>query len=299
METPSASPFLHEYTVDAAEHNAELLKSFDYDLEQVIDAHPGTTSSYGSELRPIEQLQPLLRHHPYWNFFEENHTQGIDYKFTRDITEEERLKLLKTNIERGNHAAAVEDENRDHVSKAIKMDVQLGYGFPLTIDGVLKLKDAEVYPLGLQSQWTIDEEGTTIPKKRITHDLSNNPKEEESVNQRVDLEGLPDSRYGFAMLRFLHLVHHIRWRNPDERILCNKIDVEKAYRRLHTRARITAKCIAVWFLDTMWKGTQPPDHYVTVVLGRLPFGSSPAPSNFSITSEPVFDLAADLLACKL
>ena len=55
VETPSASPFLHEYTVDAAEYNAELLRSFDYDLERVINAHPNTTSSYGSELRPIEQ----------------------------------------------------------------------------------------------------------------------------------------------------------------------------------------------------------------------------------------------------
>ena len=165
VETLSASPFLYKYTVSAAEYNANLHKSFDYNHGKVIDAHPGTTSSYGSKLHPIEQLQPLMRHHPYWDFFEENRTKGIDYEFKQDITEEEQLKLLTTNIKKGNHTLALEDKNRDYVSKAIKTDVELGYGFPLTIDGVLKLKDAEVYPLGLKRQWTINEQGTTIPKK--------------------------------------------------------------------------------------------------------------------------------------
>ena len=228
METPSASPFLYKYTVDAAEYNANLLKSFDYELGKVIDAHPGTTSSYGSELCPIKQLQPLMRHHLYWDFFEENHTQGINYKFERGIVEEERLRLLTANIERGNRTSALEDENRDHVSKAIKTDVERGYNFPLTINRVLKLKETEVYLLGLQSQWTINEH-TIIPKKKITHDLSNNPKNEESVNQQVDTTRLPESRYGFVILRYLHLIHHLRWNNANEWILCNKIDVEKAY----------------------------------------------------------------------
>ena len=115
----------------------------------------------------------------------------------------------------------------------------------------------------------------------------------------MDITGLPEARYGFATLRYLHLIHHLRWNNPNERILCKKIDVEKAYCWLHTRAQIAAKCIAVWFLDSMWTGTQAPDHDVAVALRRFPFGSSPAPSNFSITSEPVFDLAGDLLLCNL
>ena len=51
----------------------------------------------------------------------------------------------------------------------------------------------------------------------------------------------------------LHLIHHLHWNNPNKRILCNKIDVEKAYHHLHTRASVAEKCIAIWFLDTVWE----------------------------------------------
>ena len=68
----------------------------------------------------------------------------------------------------------------------MNMDVELGYAIPITVGGVRKLKDAEVYPVGLQNQMTIDEEGNTIPKKRVTNDLSHNRASGESVNQRID-----------------------------------------------------------------------------------------------------------------
>ena len=99
------------------------------------------------------------------------------------------------------------------------------------------------------------------------------------------------------MSRVLHLVHHIRRRHPRQRILCNKFDIDKAYRRLHTRAKTAAKCIAMWFLDDMWKGEQTEENSVGLVLTRLPFGASPAPDKFCTVSETVFDLGGDLLAC--
>ena len=37
---------------------------------------------------------------------------------------------------------------------------------------------------------------------------------------------------------------------------------------------------------------------VAVLLARLPFGSSPAPSKFCITFKMAFDLTGDLLCCK-
>ena len=178
-------------------------------------------------------------------------------------------------------------------------DVKLGYGIQLTLESVKKIKHAEVYPVGCQDQLTIDEHGNVIPKKRVTHDLSFNKKDGKSVNQRVREDELPGVIYGHAMLRFLHLVHHLRWSHPNERILCNKIDIEKAYRRLHTQASIAAKCIAVWFLDEMWNGSyQKSRDQVGVLLTRLPFGSSPAPAEFCVTSEISFDLANDLLHCS-
>jgi hypothetical protein len=105
------------------------------------------------------------------------------------------------------------------------------------------MKQAEVYPVGCQDQLTIDECSNVIPKKRVTNDLSFNKKEGKSTNQRVREEELPGVTFCHVMLRFLHLIHHLRWHHPCERILCNKIDVEKAYRRLHTSAAMATKCI--------------------------------------------------------
>ena len=49
VKVPSTSPFNFEYTVHAAKHNAKLLNNFDFNLDQLIDAHQGTMSSYGSK----------------------------------------------------------------------------------------------------------------------------------------------------------------------------------------------------------------------------------------------------------
>ena len=284
--------------MDAASNNASTLEAYGFDLETFIKHHPGSTISYGSELRPVAQLQPLLQHHPHFAHFEHNHTHGIDYPIN-GLSDEDCSAMLETSIERGNHKSALNDEHRPVVTKLMAQDVELGYGIPLTIDSIRKIKQAEVYPVGCQDQLTIDEHGNVIPKKRVTHDLSFNRKEGKSINQRVREEELPGVTFGHAMLRFLHLIHHLRWHHPTERILCNKIDVEKAYRRLHTSAAMATKCISIWFLDKMWNDQYhtSPDQ-VAVLLTRLPFGSSPAPSEFCVTSELAFDLAGNLLHCE-
>ena len=55
------------------------LEEFGFDLDTFIRAHPSTTLSYGSELRPLDQLEPLLRHHPTFPRFSCWHTHGISY----------------------------------------------------------------------------------------------------------------------------------------------------------------------------------------------------------------------------
>ena len=77
------------------------------------------------------------------------------------------------------------------MTKLMQKDVELGYGIPLTVDCVSKIQGAEVYPVGCQNQQTIDEKGNVIPKKRVTHDLSFNRREGQSVNQQVRKEELP------------------------------------------------------------------------------------------------------------
>ena len=284
--------------MEAAEHNSSKLEGYGFDLESFIADNPNSTVSYGSELRPLDQLQPLLSHHPNFERFKQNLSHGIDYPIS-PLSDVECKNMLEHSLQQGNHKSALDDEHRPVVTKLMTQDVELGYGIPLTLEALHKMKQAEVYPVGCQDQLTIDEHGHVIPKKRVTHDLSFNRKEGKSINQRVKDDELPDVIFGHAMLRFLHLIHHLRWHHPGERILCNKIDVEKAYRRLHTTAAMATKCISVWFLDKMWNDQySKSSDQVAVLLTRLPFGSSPAPSEFCITSEMAFDLAGDLLCCE-
>ena len=48
----------------------------------------------------------------------------------------------------------------------------------------------------------------------------------------------------------------------------NKVDIEKAYRRLHISGDMAAKTIATWHLPQ-----DESDEDIAVALGRLPFGS--------------------------
>ena len=294
---PSSCPLQFEFTLEAASTNSSILEGCGFDLSKFINDHPGSIVSYGSKLRPLDQLRPLLQHHPNFERFAHNHTHGISYPID-DLSSEECSAMLTRSIERGNHKSALDEEHRPVVTKLMAQDVEFGYGIFLTVESLTKIDQAEVYPVGCQDQLTINELGNVVPKKRVTHDLSFNRREGKSVNQRVREEELPNVAYGHAMLRFLHLIHHLRWHHPNERILCNKIDIEKAYRRLHTSAAVATKCIAVWFLDKMWNDQyHKSSEQVAVLLTRLPFGSSPAPAEFCVTSEMAFDLAGDLLNC--
>ena len=119
------------------------------------------------------------------------------------------------------------------------------------------------------------------------------------MNQCVREDEVPEVIFGHLLLRYLHLIRHLRWTHPNTRILCNKIDVEKVYKHLHTKASVAGKYITIWFLDKMWTNHyQKSDKQVAILITRLPFGSAPAPGEICITSETVFDLANDLIHCK-
>ncbi|KAL9180713.1 hypothetical protein ACHAXT_011166 [Thalassiosira profunda] len=293
--TPGHSEFRFELTQSAAAHNSAVLAKHSYDLDKAIRANPNSIVSPGSELRPISQLDQLLAHHPNYPRFRANSIDGISYP-AQEIDERTRLSDLETQLARGNHKSALTPEAEPIVNKLFKQDAELGYLITITKTCIRKLKHAEVYPLGLQHQLTIDEAGNQMPKKRVTHDLSNQKKRGRSINQRIDEELIPSTMYGHALQRFAHLIHHIRRQNPNERILICKSDFEKAYRRLHTNAEIASKCIATWHTE---KNDEDEDgnNFIGAILNRLPFGSSPAPAEFSIASEMIFDLANDLLHC--
>ena len=288
---PRTSLFSFEFNEEAALKNSLILKKHDYDLEKAINSQPGTTVTYGSEIRPFEQLDVLLHNHKNYLRFRENSINGISYPIT-ELDENTRINMVESQAKKGNHKSTDTKEAKVLVTKAMETDVKRGFGIIMTKQCAMKIKGAEIYPLGLQHQQTINERGEIIPKKRVTHDLSNNRRSKLSINQRVIEEEVPAVQFGFALSRVLHLIHHIRRRHPNKRILMNKVDIEKAYRRLHVSARIAAKCIALWELHN--NQTE-----IAIALERLPFGSMPAPAEFSICSDITFDLANDLMNCDL
>ena len=298
--TPGKSSFLFELSKEAALHNSKILESHEYDLERAIQSQGFTHLSMGSELRPVTQLEPLLRHHPYWPELKQIALHGVDYPL-KHLPEDQRLKELNRQLEQGNQESALTDDALPIVTKLLLDDIRNGFSIVVTLECLRKLKHAEVYPYGLIHQTSIDEHGNTIPKKRLKHNLSVRKKSGLAINQRVIESELTDTQYGFALSRHLHKIHAIRYYNPDKRILCNKVDIDKAFRRLHTTPNISAKCSATWHahqIDNDGNLTTKSDTEVGTILTRLPFGSSPAPSKFSILSEISFDLAHDLMHCE-
>ena len=176
-------------------------------------------------------------------------------------------------------------------------DVELGYGILLMLEALHKLRQAEVYPIDCQDQLTITECNYVIPKKRVAHKLLFNRKEGKKINQQVRNDDLQEIMFCHVVLWFLHLIHHLRWHPLNEWILCKRIDVEKAYRQLHTTVAMSTKCISIWFLDNIRNDQYTTStNQVVVLLTHLPFGSSPAKSKF--TSKMALDLSGDLLCRK-
>ena len=164
-------------------------------------------------------MDPLLWHHPTFNRFAENLQHGIEY-LLKKITDEDCIDILERSIARGNHKSELSDEERPQVTKVMTQDVNLGYGIPIKVECLKNVPGAEVYPVGVKNQ---------LSKKRVTNDPYFNQREVQSVNQWVRHEELPRVIFGFSILRFLHLVHHLHWNHPNEQIMCKNIDVEKAY----------------------------------------------------------------------
>ena len=72
-----APPFKFDTTAAALEHNAKLLKSFDCDLNKIIEAHENNVISPGSEFKEPQALGPLLHSHPCWNNFCKILSEGV------------------------------------------------------------------------------------------------------------------------------------------------------------------------------------------------------------------------------
>ena len=78
------------------------------------------------------------------------------------------------------------------------------------------------------------------------------------------------------------MISAMRRRCPTKRILIGKIDLDAAYRWIYANATIASTCIAIV------------DELAFLCLS-LPFGTTPAPEEYTTVSEAAIDLGNDIL----
>ena len=283
IPSPASPLFQFELTDEAANHNWTILKdTFGRSMSRAIAGQANTPLSMGSEFRPACVLEPLLGQHPLWHRIRSLLTVGSIWALD-PIDNTERLQGVMDNIERGNHKSA--RDRPDVLRQQIIDDVTHGFALPLPTTCIPMIPHAEVAPMGLVAQNTINARGEIVPKDRLTHDQSFEVGQAPSVNNRVRMEEHQDVLFGHALRRLIHFIVETRRRHPTTPILLQKVDFKAAYRRAHLAPDLAVKCI------TTLGG-------LALMMLRLTFGGRPCPSEWCNISETVADLSRALLACK-
>jgi len=285
--TPTKSSVRFDVSQEAADHNADLLRTLDFDFQQFFKDQTGSTLAFGSEFRPIAQLSPLLRQHPGFAELTEVLVTGMPYRYSREITEKEREKEVLAMLVRGNHKSAQDEP--EIVEKLLSKDVVHGFSMVIPKAIVPLIPNAMVQPVGLAKQWTLDEKGNRTVKYRITQDLSysetsNDEEAPMSINSRIDMAQYPEMVYGWALPRIIHFIVALRLASPKRTIFISKYDYSDAYRRMAHSALAVAQTITTCLAYAF-------------VYFRMTFGGSPNPPTWCNFSEMVADLANEISMC--
>jgi hypothetical protein len=176
--------------------------------------------------------------------------------------------------------------NEEGLATLLIYDVTRGYCLPLPSHQVRNISGLSLQPMCVTIQNTINEHNVIVSKKRLTHDsifevLKGIP----SHKNRIKTDDLVACRFGWSLLRIIHLVVSLRQRNPTTPIYTKKVDWFKAYRRDHYSASAALEC-----------ATQCGD--LQLVPLRLTFGGSSNASEFCNCSETVCDITNELLHCE-
>ena len=78
------------------------------------------------------------------------------------------------------------------------------------------------------------------------------------------------------------MISAMRRRWPTKRINIGKTDLDAAYRRIHANAKTESTCIAIV-------------GELSFLCLRLPFGTTPAPAEYTTVSEAAIDLGKNIL----
>jgi hypothetical protein len=281
---PKSPPIQFSLSEKSVQHNTELLKACNFDMEELLAAHQDTTLNFGSEFRPLDQLTKILGQHPNFEFFSDVLSNGMDYRFTTELSEEERETELAAMIERGNHKSVQEDSGE--VSKLLEKDVLHGFSLPVSPDIVPLIKHAMVQPAGVVKQFSLREDGSRDLKRRLTQDLSFElTANKASVNNRIDMGAYTEMIYGWCLSRIIHFIVALRLAHPTLIIFIVKYDYSDAYRRVAHSPSAAAMSIIIFARIA----------YISL---RLTFGGSPNPPTWCSFSEMVTDLSNEISLCE-
>ena len=276
--------FRFENNKDAANWNAKVLDSYNNDFDEAIEHQKGTVLQPGSEFRTIEKLATIWKIRENWPQIEESITKGCIYPLKKGNTDEKtRLKDLKAMIKRGNNKSALRPCAEIAFEKDVNRKCRRGYMIPIPIKYLPKLRNAGVIPVGVHDQWTNNEKGERVSKKRTCHDASFPAPSGYSVNLDHDSQLLNACLYGFCLRRVIHTIHRQRLAFPMTEIYLFKYDFEAAYRRMHVSPPHAVLTVIIFKL-------------LAYILTRLPFGTECGPSKYSDFSEAVFDTANDVIS---
>jgi hypothetical protein len=283
VDVPLKPPIWFDVTNQAIQHNSGLLKDCNFDLARFLHANQNSTLAFGSEFRPVAQLETILSQHPNFDFFKQVLAIGMEFHFDQEPTETQRLAEVDEMMVRGNHQSAQESE--DDVRRLLPKDVHHGFLLPVNLDIIQNLKGAMVQPAGLALQFGLLEDGSRVPKRRLTQDskfaltFPNAP-----VNERIDMEAYPEMIYGWCLSRIVHFIVALRLRHPTKKIFIAKYDYSDAYRRIAHSVSAAAQSIFVVA-------------GIAYIALRLTFGGSTSPPIWCAFSEMGTDLSNEIPLC--
>ena len=162
--TPQVPPIRFDLSNESVKFNSELLMQSGLDLEKFLANYQQTTLNFGSEFRPIGDLEKILGGHPNFGFSSDILANGMDYWFKKDLSEDQWLAEVVTMTKRGNHKSVQEDS--EAVAKLLAKDVRLGFSLLVSPDLIPKLANAMVQPAGVVEQLSLQSDGSRLLKRR-------------------------------------------------------------------------------------------------------------------------------------
>jgi hypothetical protein len=141
---PTKSSVRFDVSMEAAQHNANLLKEIEYGFQNFFQDQAGSTLAFGFEFRPV------LHQHPGFEELAEILMTGMPHRYSKAITKTERETEVLAMLVRGNHKSA--QDKPVIMQQLLSKDVVHGFSMVIPIELVPLILNAMVQPVGLAKQ---------------------------------------------------------------------------------------------------------------------------------------------------